>query len=178
MSVLKIAALTYLVFVLQTAVAPELAIGGAAPQLTLLALTWLALRCGGREGLLWAAVWGLLADALSTGPLGLHLIGFTVLAWLLQSVRQRGPIDSAWQFAVIVGGGVLGVGAMEIIVAQGGTGLHDISAAVWQRLVVSGMYTAVLAGGLSFGENWFRGPIREEHSGSPRVSNRWRMLTN
>jgi len=62
--------------VLQGAVAPFVAIGGALPNLPLLVAASWSVAVGAREALWWAFVGGLALDTLSAGPLG----AFTVAA--------------------------------------------------------------------------------------------------
>lgn len=80
---------TYALLVMQTTLAPALAVGPFTPNLFIA----LAVPCwyGRRSALAIcaAAAWGLAVDLLGTGPVGINLITFTVAAAILQQGPSR-----------------------------------------------------------------------------------------
>src|SRR5258708_26083001 len=68
--------------VLQTSMVPELAIGGARPQLVLVWVCCWAVVRGRGEAMPWAIFAGLLLDLLSQVPPGAHLLALTAVAFV------------------------------------------------------------------------------------------------
>lgn len=62
--------------------APKLALGGAFPNLVLVAIVTIAWTRGQRAALVWACAGGLLLDLTSPGPLGPHALALLVVAFL------------------------------------------------------------------------------------------------
>jgi rod shape-determining protein MreD len=77
---------------------------GTAPQFLLMAAAIALLVCPGAGAILWAAIAGLLSDALSSGPPGLNVVLLSNLAFFAQLVGTRSMRDSAF-----AGGAVLWV---------------------------------------------------------------------
>ena len=101
-----LALLTYATFVLQSTLAPDLAVGGAVPQFVPLALLLTALHLRGRDGLVLAAGWGLLSDSLGPDCLGPDVICFSVAVYLLQQIRRHAllhsPIGKGCMLALLI----------------------------------------------------------------------------
>ena len=96
---------TYLVFVLDSSLAPVMKIGDYRPYFALAALVLLPTRLGGAAAVLVAAIWGLLADCLADARLGPDLVCFALCAFALGRMpAPRGQrswlIWSAAAFAV------------------------------------------------------------------------------
>jgi len=67
--------------ILQVTLAPRLEVGGAFPNLLLLAVAGWTLIRGAGTGLRWAVVGGLCLDLVSPGPLGVHALALAVAAY-------------------------------------------------------------------------------------------------
>ena len=101
-----ISLLTYVVLAAEVACGDSLAIGGCRLPLAWLpvvaAVAWFA----DARGVAWAALIGLLADGLSAGALGQHMLAATLAATLslplLPDSRSRiGAVELVWTFALI-----------------------------------------------------------------------------
>ena len=68
--------------VLQTSMVPQLAIGGARPQLVVVWVVCWAVVRGRGEAMSWAIFGGLLLDLMSQAPPGAHLLALTVVAFV------------------------------------------------------------------------------------------------
>ena len=82
---------TYVLLVAQTTLCPTIAVGPFAPSL----LIALCVPCCCRRRSQWAicgaALWGLAVDALGSGPAGVNLISFTLVAAVLQRTDLISP---------------------------------------------------------------------------------------
>jgi rod shape-determining protein MreD len=76
------AALMLAAALVQVTWAPRLEIGGAFPNLVLLAVVALTWTQGVRSGLAWACVGGVLLDLTEAGPIGPHALGLLAGAYL------------------------------------------------------------------------------------------------
>ncbi len=85
---------TYFLLVLQTTLGPSIAIGPFLPNL-LIAFCVPCFCCGrSRRALCGAAVWGLAVDAMGSGPLGINLISFTLIAALFRPQDERQVVST------------------------------------------------------------------------------------
>ena len=100
MNWLKFTIWTYLVFAVHSVVASSLAVAGYAPHLVLAGLILMTSRMAGRQGLLAAGLWGLLADCLTEGRLGAGIVCFSLSTWLLQRCTGRRISSVPWRIAV------------------------------------------------------------------------------
>ena len=84
--------------------APHLEVGGAYPNLALLAVIGITWTLGVRAGLAWACVAGVLLDLTSAGPLGPHavalLAGAYVTGFWTRNVARESPVHPALAAAV------------------------------------------------------------------------------
>lgn len=178
MKILFLIAITFTVFALQTSLAPLWGAGALRPQLVLGGLVWIVWRSGPATGLLTAAAWGLIADGLAQGPLGIDLVGFTLAAWIVQLLRERGTSGSALRAGGATGGVVLVVSAATAGVREF-IERHQVDPG--QLLLWAGgqgLATAILAIALvQVGSLLFGRPADSGAAPPPPVSNRWRMLT-
>jgi rod shape-determining protein MreD len=178
MKILFLIAITFAVFSLQTSLAPLSGPGIVRPHLVLGGLVWIVWRAGPFTGLVTAAAWGLIADGLAQGPLGIDLVGFTLAAWIIQLVRERGPGGSAPRVGAVTGGvvfvvSVASVGVREFIERQNVDFSQLLQWAGGQAVA-----TAILAIVLVKVGTLLIGPPADIGAApTPRVSNRWRMLT-
>jgi rod shape-determining protein MreD len=172
-----IVAWTYLVFVLQSSVAQGLSIGGFAPHLVLAGLILMAVRVSGRNGLLLAALWGLLSDCLSDSRLGADVIGFVVAVLIVQWGGIRLGLNSPWRLS-----GLSAVLIWCASVLSAGLRIHadGRAANLWACCVTalgSAFYTGALVGITSLAARFIGRSTTRESAAAPAVSNKWRMLT-
>jgi rod shape-determining protein MreD len=168
---------TYVVFVCETSLLPLLGWGAFAPRPVFAALVWSVWRSESRMGLLIAAICGLIADGLSTGPLGIDVVVYVVAAGIVQSIRARSA-NSTW-----VIGATTALIAFAIPVA--GISLRraiEQQSSEIERLCLaaagSACSTAVLAAILfCTGRLVFGRPAIMDNGSIAHVANRWRMLT-
>ena len=52
------------------------------------------------RAIVWAAVAGLLADALAPGPLGVEMLCATAIAWTIRRMTRLAPGEAAWLIAL------------------------------------------------------------------------------
>lgn len=86
---LGFAVLVYMAAVARTSVVPRLGLD-AAPNV-LLALVFPVALIGGAPGLLWAALVGLISDALAPEGMGVDVFWTTLFVWLAQRWLRRRP---------------------------------------------------------------------------------------
>jgi rod shape-determining protein MreD len=170
-----IAAWTYLILVLHTGVARDLAIAGCAPHLLLAGLILLVVRTSVREGMILAAVWGLLSDCLAGDPLGPDVIAFTFVAYMIRRASRANHL-AAWgmglEWALCAWGALLVSMSLRML----GDGHVPAVAALPARTAGPAIYTAGLVAILSVAVRLVRGaPSSDE--GGPAVFNQWRRLT-
>jgi len=169
---------TYLVFVLHSGFARELAIAGCTPHLILAGLILMTVRSGGRQGILLAGGWGLLSDSLTDGRLGVDVVHLTLAALAVQQVHARWPLSSAWRLGalsvVVVWAEV--VASTSVRMLSGGQSPH--LPAIVPHAAGPALYTALVVAGMSFAAQIvLRRSTEVIEASAPTVSNKWRMLT-
>lgn len=178
MRVIIIGFLTYAAFVLRTILPLAGSWASCAPRVDLAILLWIVCRSGGATGLLTAAVWGLISDALSQGQLGIDVLAYVLTAYGMQTCTARG-----WTRSPIATGVVSGASAFITSVA---TGLlrnaPDLPASLAAELAMAAAGPAVATAVFVFlmceGWSWIAGrPADGARPSSPEVANRWSMLT-
>lgn len=79
--------------------APRFEIGGAFPNLVLLAIVAITWTLGPRAGMVWACVGGVLLDLTSSGPVGPHALallpGVYVIGFWTRNVERATPVAVA-----------------------------------------------------------------------------------
>ena len=179
MNWLKFTLWTYLVFALHSGVASSLAVAGYAPQLVLAGLVLMTSRMAGRQGLLAAALWGLLADCLTEGRLGAGIVCFSLSTWLLQRCTGRSNSSVPWRIAVfsvpLIWADLVAMAVLR--------GLSDGRPIDLRGLCIhaagSAVYTGMIIGAAEFAIRFVRGSSTEDAANaSPTVSNKWKMLTD
>jgi rod shape-determining protein MreD len=177
MSILLALVATYVTFVLDTSVTPLFSWTGVAPQIALATLVGIVWRSESRCGLSLAAAWGMIADGLSQGPLGIDLIVYVATAAFIQSVRSRAP-DS-----LLLAGMTTGLVAFAVPIVDSSLRLAiDRESIDIESMCLAGAgpacATAVLAISLLVVLRSVRGrPTDASNDPIAHVSNRWRMLT-
>jgi rod shape-determining protein MreD len=131
---------------LQGAVAGLVSVGGAFPNMPVLAAASWSVAAGAREGLWWAFVGGLATDVLSAGPLGAFTVAVLPGA-LVVGLGERSPAKP-----IPVVAGVLAVGLAALLTQLLYLGVlaflgHPLAATdiVLAQTVGVGIYTAALA---------------------------------
>ena len=93
------AALLAVAALAQVTWAPRFEIGGAFPNLVLLAVVATTWTLGPRSGMVWACVGGVLLDLTSSGPVGPHALallpGVYVIGFLTRNVEQATTVHVA-----------------------------------------------------------------------------------
>jgi rod shape-determining protein MreD len=178
MKCLSIILWTYVVFVLHSALAARLAIGGCSPHLALVGLVLMAVRMGGRQGLLVAAGWGFLSDLLTGDRLGADVACFVAACFIVQCVGARWDLRSSWKVGALSIAVVWCVIAVTLSLRM----LPDLrgpgGAALCAFASGSALYSGILVAAVSLlAKAVPRQPSRDAVTPSPSVSNKWRMLT-
>jgi rod shape-determining protein MreD len=178
MKSLSILLWTYVVFVLHSALAARLAIGGCSPHLALAGLVLMAVRMGGRQGLLVAAGWGFLSDLLTGDRLGADVACFVAACFIVQCVGARWDLRSPWKVGALSIAVVWCVIAVTLSLRM----LPDIhgpgAVALCAFASGSALYSGILVAAVSLlAKAVLRQPSRDAVAPSPSVSNKWRMLT-
>ncbi|HXA41434.1 MAG TPA: rod shape-determining protein MreD [Candidatus Solibacter sp.] len=110
-----------LLSVLQTSMVPQLAIGGARPQLVLVWVVCWAVVRGRGEAMTWAIFAGLLLDLLSQMPPGAHLLALTLVAFIadLGHTVMQGSTALFAAAAVFAASLVYGIVLVLVLAATG-----------------------------------------------------------
>jgi rod shape-determining protein MreD len=178
MNWLKFTLWTYLVFVLHSAVAARLAVAGYPPHLVLAGLILMARRMTPRQGLLAAALWGILTDCLTNGRLGAGIVCFSLTRWVLQRCLGRRSSSLPLRLAVcsttLIWANIVGMAVLR--------GLSDGQAFDLRELCVtaagSAVYTGIIIAAAEFANRYARGDSGGDDAvAAPTVLNRWKMLT-
>ncbi len=130
---------------LQGSVVPFVAVGGARPNLVVLAAACWAVAAGSREAIWWAFLGGITVDLLSGGPLGAAALSALVPVAALGLTEAHGRPRSVLGAAVLVGVASLAAGFLYLgTLAVVGVTVGDLALIVGG--VVSGaVYNGILA---------------------------------
>ncbi|MBI5759096.1 MAG: rod shape-determining protein MreD [Planctomycetales bacterium] len=171
---------TYAAFSLHAGLGDSVGYGSFHVHLLWLALVPTVLRLDEREGLLLAATWGLLADCLTSSPLGIDLVGLAVAATVIQRLRRLNEFRSLFTTALLTATIV----SAEIALADGlRLALAGVTSDVTNLAIHSlttGATTAVVGFVIGCAVRLIWRPqitTSDERSRSHVVTNRWRMLT-
>lgn len=178
MHLLLTTVIAYAAFVVQTSLVPLLGWDAFSPQLAIAVLVGMTWRMGGRFGLMLAAIWGLIIDGLSAGPLGIGLVGCVISAWGVQWVRSRWPACSPLLAGLMTGAATFTIITATVVLER----LAQNSPVDWELIGARGAATAastaILATGCMLAFQLVRGtPRADSLSAASPFSNRWRMLT-
>jgi rod shape-determining protein MreD len=180
MKVIGLTLWTYAAFALHAGLGSDVAYGPSRVHVPWLLLIPTVIRLTERDGLLVAAAWGLLADCLTSSPLGIELIGFTVAATVIQRLRRLNAPRSLFATALLTAGVV----SAEVFAADASrltlAGIPIDAAELAVRSLATG--TATAGAGFVIGCMtrlvWRRrANTNDARSGTNVVTNRWRMLT-
>lgn len=178
MRVLVIAILTYIAFVLRAVLPLAGTWGGFAPRVDMALLLLIVGRTSGATGVLTAAVWGLISDALSRGAVGIDVLSFVLVVYGAQVIAARGWLQNPLAKSAVAGTAVfvtsLASTLLRFPVEQQAAHPVDLMLAAGGPALT----TAILVFVLCEGWCWVVGrPSGGPHSSSPQVANRWHMLT-
>ena len=135
-------------------------------------------RIAGRQGLLAAALWGLLADCLTDGRLGAGVVYFSLSTWVLKRFTGRRNSSVPWRVAVmsvpLIWAAIVGMAVLR--------GLSDGRPSDLRGLCVhaagSAVYTGMVIAAAEFAIGFVRGSSTADAGiAAPTVSNKWKMLT-
>jgi hypothetical protein len=169
---------TYLVFVLHSGIAREMAVGGCAPHLILAGFILMILWTTGREAAALAAAWGFLSDCLVEGRLGADVVAFVLVAFAVRQLSVRWNPRAPWRAGAIavavVWGEFVAIGSFRML-ADGRT---PHLAALVLPATGSAIYTGLLVAMLALATRLVsRDSTDDDAAAVPAVSNKWRMLT-
>jgi len=149
---LLLALLTITGLVIETSILGELTLGGTKPQLLLLMTVALAMGEGPALGAGFGFTAGLATDLLTGLPVGLTAITYTIVGYVVGTIRAQVQTPTAWlpaamEFAATLGG-VLLYGAISLLLGQeavGGRSLatHALYAACYSALLTPFLYPPV-----------------------------------
>lgn len=144
MRAVRILFVLWVAIVLQSMLAPAIAILGARPDFTLLVVLLVALREGPAAGALVGFVAGLFVDLNSTHVLGATSLANSLLAYAVGSVGDRIAGDNLVARAVVVFlATTLRDFAMALLLAPSGIG--GAARHLFALAVPAGLFTALLA---------------------------------
>jgi rod shape-determining protein MreD len=177
MRALVICFLTYVAFVLRTVLPLAGEWGPFLPRVDLALLLVIVCRTGGMTGLLTAAAWGLISDALSRGALGIDVLTFVLVAYGTQLLAARGWMQSPLAGSVVTGTAVFVTAVASSLLRFGADQPLDPS----ELVTTAGgpaLTTAIFVFVLCEIWRWIVGrPASGPSASSAQVANRWHMLT-
>ncbi|HZY31410.1 MAG TPA: rod shape-determining protein MreD [Candidatus Methylomirabilis sp.] len=146
MSVLLLALLS--VCLLQSTVAPRLAIGGVQPDLFLVLVFGLSLSAGPELAIAGAFLIGLYQDSLSGAPLGLNAFTLSLIAFLVgQLSRQVKTTELTARFALLFLAAVAS-GLTTLLVLRFFQVFRPFASTILWTVLPGAIYTAALGAGL------------------------------
>ena len=130
---------------LQVTWAPHLAVGGAFPNLVLVAVVAITWSYGARAGMLWACTGGVLLDLTATGPIGPHALALVCGSYLTLLWARNVHRGDAWH-AILVAAGATIVYSLILVASDDTLGLPVPALGVAAQLTLTACaYNAVLA---------------------------------
>lgn len=144
-STFKLALLGIAALVAEMTVLNDLGVAGARLELLLLLACFGALFAQDRGQALWACwILGIIKDAGSIGPFGLHALLFLATGWIIVNVKQVIFRESPLAQAGVAAAGVAGAGIATAVFVSATAG--SVSASVWfTKTLMSALVTAPLA---------------------------------
>ena len=173
------AILTYVLFALQSTAAAELAIGGFTPQFVWGALFVWGSRFPRAKGVILAALWGLLSDALAGGRLGPNLIGFVAAVLVLQHLRSMRFLLTPVAIALISLPSVFLTQMIAGCFQYWIEGVKFAPVALTVHSAGEALYTACIIGIAASLRDLFSGNQNISLTpAAPQITQSWRMLTD
>lgn len=166
MSPLFLIPLVYLASILQIGLAPHWQVAGAGPDLlALIAVLW-TMKSIGWHALAAAATIGLVCDLNSTGPLGVGMALYAVIAYGVVWWRRQVRLDRLPAQIAVVWTGVTAISISEFVASRClGQSVPPLPIAV-ERTAIVGLYTAMIAVPIVLVISW----RRERHDPAISVS--------
>lgn len=145
----RLAAVLVVALILQTTVVPDFRVFGACPDLMLLCTVCAALVGGPELGATVGFAAGLMADLfLTTTPLGLTALAFSVVGYSVGSIR-RTVLQEGWLLAPAVGFAASAAGVIAFVLAGVLVGQSQLTRvgpiAIVKTALVVGAMNAILA---------------------------------
>ena len=168
---LGICILTGLVLILQSTLAPRLAVATARPDWALAVVVMLAMHARGVDALVAAALIGWCADMTSIERLGVHAIPYTMVAWLIVSSRE-----ALFRRAMVTQAAVTLLAALSVqacwLVYRAATdvGLGNGLVGACGLGVLASLYTAIWAPPIHAAAKWFPGAVGKPGPGAARAA--------
>jgi hypothetical protein len=169
---------TYLVFVLHSGFAREVAVAGCTPNLILAGLVLMILRTTGLGAVALAALWGFLSDCLVEGRLGVDVVSFALTACAVRQVSAHWNMRSPWRAGaistVLVWAALVASSSFRVLADARTPHLPTVALSATGSAVYTGLLVAILSQVV-----WlvWRDPNDDDAVVVPAVSNKWRMLT-
>lgn len=136
------------VCLLQTAIAPRLAIGGVQPDLFLILLFGLSISVGPELAAAAGFFIGLYQDSLSGAPLGLNAFTLSLIGFLVSGLSEQvKTTQPAWRFALLCLAGLLS-GLITLLLLRFFHAPRPLVSALLWTALPGALYTAVLGTGL------------------------------
>ncbi len=135
---------TVLVFLVQALWVVRLPYPGMRVDLLLAVSFAVALRWPLLPGLLWACVWGYIADTLSGKLLGFHVLSYVVAVCLVNVSAERFELENPLYQMALVGGCAVGqslVLGLFLFLDPSGSAL---TLSAWQNLLLRSIFMALL----------------------------------
>ncbi len=136
------------VCLLQTAIAPRLAIGGVQPDLFLILLFGLSISVGPELAAAAGFFIGLYQDSLSGAPLGLNAFTLSLIGFLVSGLSEQvKTTQPAWRFALLCLAGLLS-GLITLLLLRFFHAPRPLVSALLWTALPGALYTAILGTGL------------------------------
>ena len=136
------------VCLLQTAIAPRLAIGGVQPDLFLILLFGLSISVGPELAAAAGFFIGLYQDSLSGAPLGLNAFTLSLIGFLVSGLSEQvKTTQPTWRFALLCLAGLLS-GLITLLLLRFFHAPRPLASALLWTALPGALYNAVLATGL------------------------------
>ena len=125
--------------------ASRISIGGAFPNLVLVAVVAITWTQGVRAGLVWACIGGLLLDLTASGPIGPHALALLTVAYATSVWSRNFQSANALHDALTAAAGTVAY-SLTLVMTDGLLGMPRMDAATVIRLTVAAaVFNAALA---------------------------------
>ncbi len=139
------------VVILQTTVTPLIELGRVRPDLFLLLLYLASYRMSPAQACLVGALVGLYEDALSGGPMGLHIFILSVLGYALVRVREEIEATRLFPHVILLFLASLSAGLLTLGVLAFFGAVRDFGGSLVWIVLPGALYTTAVGGLLLLG---------------------------